>query len=116
MEITGILELKKDTVEVGAKGFKKREFVLLDNSNDNYPQYIAMEFIQDKVDLLDNVNIGDEIEISFNLNGRKWESPEKGTMYFNTLQAWKLTNLSDKDDYDDYIPDARPINGESPAF
>lgn len=112
MEITGILELKRDTVEVGAKGFKKREFVLLDDSNETYPQYIAMEFTQDKVSLLDNVNIGDEIEVSFNLNGRKWESPEKGTIYFNTLQAWKLINFSaavSEDAESSTLPDGLPF-------
>ena len=33
---------------------------------------------------------GDEVEISFNLKGRKWTDPQGSIKYFNTLQAWRL--------------------------
>ena len=70
--------------------FKKREFVVEYSENPSYPEYIKFELIQDKCDLLNSFNIGDEVTISFNLKGRKWTDPQGTVKYFNTLQAWRL--------------------------
>ena len=69
--------------------FQKREFVVEYAENPEYPEFIKLEFIQDKCSLLDNVSVGQEVTVQFNLKGRKWEKDGK-VSYFNTLQAWKI--------------------------
>jgi Domain of unknown function (DUF3127) len=74
--------------------FRKREFVVEYSENPQYPEYIKFEFIQDKCDLLDNYRVGDEVDIQFNLKGRKWTDPQGVVKYFNTLQAWRIESKS----------------------
>lgn len=88
MEITGVLKVKNNEQQVSDK-FKKREFVLTDNSS-QYPQHIQFELTQDKCSLLDSYKVGDEIKVYFNLRGREWTNKEGQVKYFNSLQAWRL--------------------------
>ncbi|NQU65326.1 MAG: DUF3127 domain-containing protein [SAR324 cluster bacterium] len=70
--------------------FKKREFVVEYSENPQYPQYLKFELIQDKCDLLDKFSVDQEIDVHFNLQGRKWTDPQGNIKYFNTLQAWRI--------------------------
>ena len=88
-EVKGELIVKSQIEEVGTNGFKKRHAVI--KTDGQYPQTILIEFIKDKCILLDNVNIGDQVIINYNLNGRKWTNPQGEDKYFNSVQAWKLT-------------------------
>jgi hypothetical protein len=88
MEITGILKMKFDTQKVSDR-FSKREFVLTTEASTPYPQHISFQVTQDKCDLLDRFNEGDEIKVNFNLRGREWNGPQ-GVKYFNTLEAWRI--------------------------
>lgn len=88
MDITGILKVKTETQQISDK-FKKREFVLTDNSS-QYPQHISFQLTQDKCNLLDQYNVGDELKVHFNLRGREWTSPKGEVKYFNTLEAWRI--------------------------
>jgi hypothetical protein len=90
-KISGILKVKNDTVQVSEK-FSKREFVLTDNSS-MYPQDIMFQLTQDKCNLLDAFNLQDNIEVSFNLRGREWTSPQGEVRYFNTLDAWRIERV-----------------------
>ena len=68
--------------------FKKREFVLTDDSS-QYPQDIALQLTQDNCDKLNSVSIGDRLLVKFNLRGRAWNDPKTGNdRYFNSLDAW----------------------------
>ena len=89
MKVTGKLLEIKETQQV-SDSFKKRSFVLEYAENPQYPEYVSFEFIQDKCSLLDNFQVGQEVEVSFNLKGRKWINPEGETRYFNSLQAWRI--------------------------
>lgn len=91
MEITGKIKVKGNAQQVSDK-FKKREFVLTDNSS-QYPQYIQFELTQDKCSVLDNFNVGDEVKVLFNLRGREWTNKEGQVKYFNSLQAWKMEKI-----------------------
>ena len=88
MDITGILKVKTDAQQVSDK-FRKREFVLTDNSS-QYPQHVSFQLTQDKCSLLDQYNVGDELKVHFNLRGREWTSPKGEIKYFNTLEAWRI--------------------------
>ncbi|HET6225099.1 MAG TPA: DUF3127 domain-containing protein [Bacteroidia bacterium] len=88
MDINGILKVKGEAQQVSEK-FRKREFVLTDNSS-QYPQHISFQLTQDKCSLIDQYNVGDEIKVHFNLRGREWTSPKNEVKYFNTLEAWRI--------------------------
>lgn len=94
-EITGTLTEKYDTQEISSK-FKKREFVLEKKETSNgfeFIDYIKFQLTQDKCSIIEPFNIGDAINVSFNLRGRKWE--KNGNInYFTNLEAWKLEKLS----------------------
>ena len=48
--------------------------------------------VQDRCELLDSFEVGQEVEIFFDLRGREWTNPQGQVKYFNTLQAWKLVS------------------------
>ena len=74
--------------------FKKREFVVITEQMVGpsvYTEYIKFQTTQDHVNKLDEFNVGDMVEVSFDLKGRRWEDPKSGeTKYFTNLQAWRL--------------------------
>jgi hypothetical protein len=88
LQVKGKLKLKGNE-QVVSDRFRKREFVLTDDST-QYPQYISFQLTQDKCSLIDPVNPGDEITVSFNLRGREWKSPQGEVKYFNSLEAWRI--------------------------
>ena len=92
MDVTGTLKVKGETTKVSEK-FTKREFVITDNSS-QYPQHINFQLAQDKCSLLDPFQLGSEIKVHFNLRGREWTSPSGEVKYFNSLDAWRLENMS----------------------
>jgi hypothetical protein len=89
MEVTGILKAKMDTKQVSDK-FKSREFVLTTEPGGKYPQQVSFQLNQDKCELIDGFNVGEEIKLQFNLRGREWTNPQGEVKYFNTLEAWKI--------------------------
>jgi hypothetical protein len=88
LQVKGKLKLKGKE-QVVSDRFRKREFVLTDDST-QYPQHISFQLTQDKCSLIDSVNPGDEITVSFNLRGREWKSPQGEIKYFNSLEAWRI--------------------------
>jgi len=91
MEITGKIKKIDDTKTFGAKGFRKREVVV--TTDEQYPQMILVEFVQDKCDLLDNYSVADEVKISINIRGREWINPEGEAKYFNSIQGWRIEKV-----------------------
>jgi len=87
MDISGTIEVIKDTQVISEK-FSKREFVI--NTGGDYPELIQLEMIQDKCANLDNNQVGQLVDVAFNLKGRKWVNPQGEAKYFNTLQAWMI--------------------------
>ena len=89
MEIKGVILEINDIVQV-SDTFKKREFILEYAENPQYPEFIKLETIQDKTELLSSLKVGDSITVHFNLKGRKWTNKDGVVSYFNSLQAWKI--------------------------
>jgi single-strand DNA-binding protein len=90
-EIKGKLIVIKNEEIVGTSNFKKRVFVL--ESQEQYPQSIQLELHQDRVDLIDPYDLGDEVMVSINIRGKAYDKPLEKTKYFNTLVAWKIQKL-----------------------
>lgn len=91
-KITGTIKVLNPTVQVSEK-FSKREFVLTENTS-QYPQDILFQAVQDRCTLLDAMNVGEQVEVSFNLRGREWTSPQGEVKYFNSLDAWRIDRLN----------------------
>jgi hypothetical protein len=91
MEIQGKIKLIGETQSIGSNGFRKRELVL--TTEEQYPQHIMVEFIQDKTDLLNNYQVGQQIKVGINLRGREWINPQGEAKYFNSIQGWRIENL-----------------------
>ncbi len=92
MDIKGKVHEVGEVITVSEK-FKKREIVVEYAENPTYPEFIKMEAIQDKVNLFDQVKVGDQVEVFFNLRGRPWTDKNGKTQYFNTLSVWRLNIL-----------------------
>ena len=82
-DLTGKVKLIQDAQTFGS-GFTKRE-VVVTVEDGKYPQEINIEFLQDKVSLLDALQVGQEVTISFDIRGREYNG-----RYFNNLVGWKI--------------------------
>jgi hypothetical protein len=88
MEVQGKIKMIGKTETFGSNGFRKRELVV--TTDEQYPQHILLEFVQDKCDLLDSYKEGDGVKIGVNLRGRDWVNPQGETKYFNSIQGWRI--------------------------
>ena len=87
MEVTGKIKMVGAEQQVSPT-FKKRELVV--TTDEQYPQSIMIEFVQDKSDLLNNVTVGENVKVSINLGGREWVNPQGETKYFNSIKGWRI--------------------------
>jgi len=93
MEIKGKVHEVAPTVQV-TEALKKRELIVEYIENPQYPEYLKFEAIQDRCNLLDNVKVGDDVEVFFNLRGRPWTDKTGKKSYFNSMQLWKINVLA----------------------
>ncbi len=100
-----------ETKTYGSNGFRKREMVI--TTEEQYPQHIMVEFVQDKTDLLNDFQAGQTVKISINLRGREWVNPEGETKYFNSIQGWRIENLDTATSQD--MPPIPPADAFEPA-
>jgi hypothetical protein len=91
MEVLGKIKVISAEQQISAS-FKKRELVV--TTDEQYPQSIMIEFVQDKCDLLNNYNIGEAVKVSINLGGREWVNPQGETKYFNSIKGWRIERLT----------------------
>ena len=90
LSINGIL-LKKLNPESGARkdgrGWKKQNFILqTENSFNN--EICFQLFGEEKMTMLKNIEIGEKIEVFFNLSSREYNQK-----YYHNIDAWKITKL-----------------------
>lgn len=95
MELTGLLHVVYDTQKVSDK-YQKRDVVLKTDFESQWPQYVSLQFSQDKCNSLDNFRKDDFVTINFNVKGREWNGPQ-GVKYFNTLEAWSISLIPKRD-------------------
>lgn len=94
MEVTGKVKVINEA-QTFDSGFRKNEIVV--TTEEQYPQHISIEFLQDKVDLLNDLKEGERVKVSINLRGREWTNPEGVMRYFNSIVGWRLEKLKDED-------------------
>jgi len=112
MELQGKIKMIDETKTYGNNGFRKRELVI--TTEEQYPQVIMIEFVQDKTDLLNNYKVGQDVKVSINVRGREWVNPQGETKYFNSIQGWRVENVSQASGSGD-MPPMPPAEAFEPA-
>ncbi|NNK10697.1 MAG: DUF3127 domain-containing protein [Flavobacteriaceae bacterium] len=112
MEIQGKIKMIDEPKTYGSNGFRKRELVV--TTEEQYPQHLMIEFVQDKTDLLNSYNEGDQVKVSINLRGREWVNPQGETKYFNSIQGWRIEKISAESNAQE-IPPVPPMDAFEPA-
>ena len=86
--VKGTIHLIEETKTYGQKGFRKRLVVLEQNKGSGFTNYIPVEFLKDACDSVDDLHLGDEIEVSYRLSGRRWQRDESSDpKYFLSAEA-----------------------------
>ena len=111
MEVLGTIKMIDETKTYGNNGFRKRELVV--TTEEQYPQHLLIEFIQDKTDLLNAFNVGQKVRININLRGREWTNPQGETKYFNSIQGWRIETL--EQEQTEGMPPTPPMEAFEPA-
>tara|TARA_Y100000782_G_C10188538_1_gene268586 strand:- start:10703 stop:11080 length:378 start_codon:yes stop_codon:yes gene_type:complete len=103
VEITGRI---KEIFEAQTfnSGFKKLEFVV--TTQEQYPQDLKLELVQDKVDLINGMNKGDEVKAQVNLRGNEYQG-----RYFVNLQAWRVEKVQPEASSNPGMPSPPPSSG-----
>lgn len=92
MEVSGKIKVLGEAKNVGNGSFLKRELVV--TTDEQYPQHILVEFVQDKCDLLNSFKVGEAVKVSINLRGREWADPQGVIKYFNAIQGWRVERIA----------------------
>ncbi len=109
-KVKGIVHVVEETKTYGQKGFRKR-LVVLEQDNGRFSSYIPIDFIQDGCDQVDGLNVGDEVEITYRLSGRKWQrDPSSEVKYFLSAEAIQFQVLGSSD-----TPDASDMSSDPNA-
>ena len=111
MELQGIIKKIGET-QTFASGFQKKELVL--ETNEQYKQYLSVDFLQDKIDLLNNVSVGDSVKIGINLNGRLWTNPQGEEKCFNSIIGWRLEKVSGEAPQGNFTEKPKEKEAENP--
>ncbi|WEK68781.1 MAG: DUF3127 domain-containing protein [Candidatus Chryseobacterium colombiense] len=114
MELQGTIKKLFDA-QTFASGFQKREMVIL--TQEQYPQPINIEFLSDKISLLDNLKEGENVKVGINIRGREWVSPQGETKYFNSITGWKVEKVFDNGSEPTQAApshSAAPVSNENP--
>lgn len=80
-KIRGVVHVIEETKTYGQKGFRKR-LVVLEQDKGSFTNYVPIEFTRDDCDSVDSLNVGDEIEVAFRLNGRRWQRDANSEVKF----------------------------------
>ena len=105
--VRGVVHLIEETKTYGQKGFRKR-LIVLEQDNGRFTNYIPVEFVQDNCEKADGMNEGDELEVRYRLNGRKWQDKwflNAEALDFEVLgQKSAAVGADSASDTEDYIP------------
>lgn len=90
MDLQGTVKKVTD-LQTFNSGFQKREIILM--TEEQYPQPISIEFLQDKAELPTQFKEGDRVKVGINIRGREWTSPDNVVKYFNSIVGWRVEKL-----------------------
>ncbi|MAC96718.1 MAG: hypothetical protein CMC96_14595 [Flavobacteriales bacterium] len=114
-ELEGKLIEKFDEQQV-SDSFKKREFVVETTDEGGgrvFTEQIKFQLVQDKCDLINQVQVGQPVKVSFNIKGRRWEKAGK-VNYFTNLDAWRVEAAGESSAQSAPAGNAAPPPSEEP--
>ncbi|MFT5525822.1 MAG: hypothetical protein ACI9HK_003792 [Pirellulaceae bacterium] len=86
-KVRGIVHLIEETKTYGQKGFRKR-LVVLEQEDDRFTNYVPVEFTRDECDAVDDLSVGDDVEVNYRLSGRRWQKdPSSEVKFFVNVEA-----------------------------
>ena len=88
-KITTVLEVESGTSKAG-KEWKKQSFVI-DTGDQFNPLVCFSLFGEEKIKLLLQFGVGENIEVGFNVSSREFSGK-----YYHNLDAWKLNKAESK--------------------
>ena len=85
------------------KRFEGSEFYCVEwvvkEQEGQYPQFLKLQSNKDKADnVVKYQKVGDNVDVSINLQGRQWTDPKGVVKTFNTKEAWKVFKADLSDD------------------
>ncbi len=93
--VRGKVHVVEETKSYGQNGFRKR-MVVVEQDKGRFVNYIPVEFTHEGCDSLDDLNVGDEVEIPYRLNGRKWQrDPQSEVKFFLNAEGLSFNVLKD---------------------
>jgi hypothetical protein len=111
--VRGVVHVIEETKTIGQKGFRKR-LVVLEQDKGKFINYIPLEFLHEGCDRVDELNLGDEVEVAYRLSGRKWQRDEQSEVkFFLSAEATDFKVLKKGGRSDAMPPD--PDDAESQA-
>lgn len=91
MQVIGKLEEVHELVK-RTETFQVREFVLeIQAQNSQYSEHVLFQLTNNRTNLIDNFQVGQEIVVDFDLQGRKWTAQDGRVVFFNRLNAWRIS-------------------------
>ena len=93
-KVQGVVSVVEETKTYGSSGFQKR-LIVLEQKDGRFANLIPLEFIKDNCSTADGLNVGDNVEVSYKLSGRKWQrDPNSEVKYFLSAEALSFKVLS----------------------
>lgn len=110
--VRGAVHLIEDTKTFGQKGFRKR-LVVLEQSKGTFTNYVPVEFVKDGCDAVDDLSMGEEIEVTYRLSGRRWQRDASSEVkYFLSAEGISFKRVSGSGRASDGPDDAIDINDD----
>jgi len=121
-KVRGVVHVIEPTKAFGQRGFRKR-VVVLEQQNGRFPNYIPLEFTNDGCDAVDDLHVGEDVEIQYRLGGRKWQKdPQSEIKYFLSAEAIGFKRIGEAPgptgssiaDANNAFAESSPEDGEAP--
>ena len=74
-------------VSRAGKEWNKQDFVI--ETQEQYPRKVCFTLFGDKTSLVDSIAVGEEVEVSFNIESREYNGK-----WFHNVNAWKIDKAS----------------------
>jgi|SaaInl5LU_22_DNA_1037371.scaffolds.fasta_scaffold40606_4 hypothetical protein len=89
MNVKGKIKEIGEIQTIGANGFRKRCIVVTEEGQ--YPNDIAIDFVQDKCEILNQYKINQSVDIGINLR-----SNSSNGKWFTNVVGWKISILENE--------------------
>ena len=116
--VQGTVHLIEETKTYGQKGFRKR-LVVLEQDKGRFINYIPLEFVHEDCDRADERSVGDDVQVTYRLSGRRWQRDERSEVkFFLNAEATDFKILQKAGQNDDGPPEAwfSPLKGDDVEF